>query len=111
MLSYNFQVNGSAGSLFVVIKNYGNSSTRVSSVSFDGAPFNGSGLTLDNGCRNFISGAECGITLAFGPASLSAPAHGSNHSLVVVTTSGDQLGYNVTAGALYHRACTYTSSC
>jgi hypothetical protein len=108
LLSYNFQVNGSTGSLFVVIKNYGPSNTSVTSVLFDGTAFNKSALSLDNGCVPFAIGSECGITLLFGPASYPPPAGGT---LTVVIASGEQLAYDVVAGEMYHSGCTYTSSC
>ena len=109
LLTYNFQVNGTGGSLFLVLKNYGTEELRVASVSFDQAPVTPPALALDLGCTNFVMGAECGITLAFGPSDV--PANGTAHTLVVSMVSGVQLTYSVTAGWLYHAACTYTSSC
>jgi archaellum component FlaF (FlaF/FlaG flagellin family) len=111
MLSYNFQVNKSVSSLFVVVKNYGNRSVSVSEVTFDGVLVDGSRVTLDNGCVDFASGSECGITLLLGPPSQPLSVEGSGHSIVIIMRDGTQLSYQVTAGELYHAACTYTSSC
>jgi hypothetical protein len=109
MLSYNFQVNGTGGTLFVVLKNYAASNMSVTAVSLDGTNFSGGYLALDHGCQNFVMGQECGITLSFG-GQHSPPADGSAHSLVIGTIAGAST-YSVVAGETYHAECTYSSSC
>ncbi len=110
ILSYNFQVNSTGGTLFVVLKNYASSNMSVSRVSLDDSEFNGTSLKLDSGCQNLILGNECGISLYFGSSHLP-PEEGTNHTLTLVTASGVTLTYAVTSGSTYHAACTYTSSC
>ena len=98
LLFYNFQLNGTTGSLNVVLQNIGNSSTSVSNVYFDASPFDNSFVTLGKGCAVFDIGHECEITLAFGPESLLPPVPGSAHSFAVEISGGVQFEYRVTAG-------------
>jgi hypothetical protein len=109
MLSYNFQVNGTGGSLFVVLKNYAAVNMSVTSVSLDGVSFGGAYVVLGQQCQNFVMNQECSITLNLGGPH-PPPADGSAHSLVVGTVSGTST-YSVVAGETYHAECTYSSSC
>ena len=110
MLSYNFQVNGTGGALFVVLKNYGDSNLSLSGVSVDMIPVAQKSLSIGPGCTDFILGAECSITVTYGPPE-GIPASGTAHSMELATYSGLEFTYSVTAGQTYEAECTYSSSC
>ena len=94
-----FQLNGTTGTLLVVMQNVGGTNTSVSTVYFDGSEFNNSFVMPSEACASFIIGSECSVTLAFGPESVLPPAQGTVHSFIVQTARGDRFEYSVTAGA------------
>lgn len=98
LLFYYFQLNGTEGSLLVVLQNIGSLNTSVSYVNFDGSQFKNSSTVLDKGCASWGIGLECKITLVFGPGSLPPPANGSTHSFAVAVAGGNRFQYIVTAG-------------
>jgi hypothetical protein len=98
LLLYYFQVNGTTGSLFVVLQNIGRLNTSVSSVYFDDSLFNSSFVMPSEACGTFVIGSECRMTLAFGLGSLLPPPMASTHSFSVETTGGDRFEYSVVAG-------------
>jgi hypothetical protein len=110
MLSYNFQVNSTGGSLYVVLKNYEDNNLSVSNVYLDLIPLATPPLSLGSGCNDFVLGTECSISYTYG-ASQDRPTNGTTHSLEMVTVSGVEFSYYVTVGVLYHAQCTYTSTC
>jgi hypothetical protein len=101
MASSNFQVNETAGELFVVFVNVGNSTVSVNQVAFDGTTPTSSNASLNDTCIDVASEGTCTVTLDFGQGSLSVPAEESEHQLNMVTSSGDSMSYTVTAGALW----------
>ncbi|MDG6904606.1 MAG: protease inhibitor I42 family protein [Nitrososphaerota archaeon] len=111
MLSYNFQVNSTGGTLFVVFKDYSNSSTVMSSIRFDNGMVSNSSIEYSGDCGNFQPESECGVTLIFGVGALPMPAENSNHSLEVLIGSGESFDFTVVAGLFEHADCTYSSSC
>lgn len=110
MLSYNFQLNGSFGTLFMVFKNYSNSSIAFSSILFDQSTVANSSMSVRN-CYDLQPSAECDVTLNFGTASLKTPSANSNHTVVVLLGSGSQFDFPVTVGQMEEAGCTFTSTC
>lgn len=111
MLSYNFQLNSTAGTLFIVFKNYSNSTTVFSSFKYDGNRVSNSSLEYDSGCNNFAPGSECGVSLVFEAGALQPPLENSSHSLQISIAPGYQFSFTVTAGMLEEAGCTFNSSC
>lgn len=110
MLSYNFQLNGNESTLFVVFKNYSNSSTAIASILFDQGAVANSSMTATN-CNDMRHLGECDVTLYFGAGSLKTPLDNSSHMLRIVLASGAQFDFSVTAGEMEEAGCTFTSSC
>jgi len=109
LISYDFQSNSTGSSLFVVLKNYQNSSFGVSGAYLDLTRVSGQSLTLGPECGNFTMGLECAMTMTFSPT--LHLENGTNHWLELLSPDVGEYAYAVTVGTLYEAECTYTSSC
>jgi predicted secreted protein len=110
LVSYNFQVGSSGGSLFVVLKDNQLLNFTFNQVYLDNTVFSAKSLSLGPACGNFTSGVECGFTLTFG-ASQNNPVNGTSHWLELVSPFSGEYAYLVTDGVQYEASCVQTASC
>jgi predicted secreted protein len=110
LVSYNFKVDSSGGSLFVVLKDDQPLNFTFTQVYLDKTLFAGNELSLGPTCGNFTAGVECGLTLTFG-ASQNNPFNGTSHWLELVSPISGEYAYKVTDGVQYVATCVQTSSC
>jgi len=109
LLSYDFQSNSTGSSLFVVLKNYQNSSFSVNGAFLDLTKVSGQSLTLGPDCGNFTIGLECAMTLTFSPS--QSFTNGTGHWLELLSPDVGEYAYFVTVGTLYKAECIATASC